>query len=244
MPNRIKLAMSFYGNVEGEWVIKWLEFQAQISQFNAKHKNHYKGMVSMLGSCYVHMNCIQLVAKALEEPDWDYLLHLQQDMILPEGLMERVGTYTDPVVGVMYFGRVMHHQQAVPGRMGPKGFERLTDEEVEGMLDEPGLYPIGAVGMGCTAIRRDVFEKWDPKLWPWFQVPNEGQLGWGEDVWFCHQAAAQGFGVFVDTTLVAGHLGTWRSSDDTFRARLAHDRRLRALQADPDEDSQEEEAVG
>lgn len=230
MPNRIKLAISFYGQVEGEWVIKWMEFQSQIAAYAKRVKGGYAGMTSMLGSCYVHMNSTLLAATALKDENWDYLLHLQQDMIMPEGLLDRVGEYTDPVVGIHYFGRVMQHQQAVAGTVTDDGFERLSDEEAERMLDHPGLYPVGAVGLGCTAIRRDVFEQWNPDLYPWFQVPNANNLGWGEDVWFCYKAREQGWPVLLDTTLVAGHLGTWRSNADTFRARLAHDRRLAALQ--------------
>lgn len=227
MSNRIKLALSMYGSIEADWLINWMEFQAQI----AAYKQNYRGMVLMKGSCYVHMNCNQLVAAALEDDSWDTLLMIQQDQVMPDGLLERVGGYTDPVVGLMTFGRVMEHQQAVPGRFDSDGnFARLADEDSEQLLDRPGLHPIGAVGLGCTAIRRDVFEDWDGEVSPWFQVPSWKTKSWGEDVWFCYQAARQGWEVKVDTTMVSPHIGTWKSNDQTFRARVQFDRRLRALQ--------------
>lgn len=227
MPNRIKLALAMYGNVDGDWVIEWMKFQAQLAAYG----NHFRGLVLMKGSCYVHMNCNQLASAALDDPSWDYVLYAQQDQVMPDGLLERIGTYREPVVGIMTFGRVMEHQQAVPGRFDANGnFSRLEDEDAEALLDRPGLHPIGAVGLGCTAIRRDVLEKWDVERGHWFQVPTWKEKSWGEDVWFCHQAQQQGWGVFVDTTLVSSHIGTWKSNDQTFRARVQFDRRLRALQ--------------
>lgn len=227
MPNRIKLALALYGTVEGVWVREWMKFQAQVAAYKG-----YAGMVLMDGSCYVHMNRTQLAAVALkDERPWDYLLMLDQDMVLPEGLLDRIGTYQDPIVGVHYFGRVMENQRSVAGRFLADGaFQRFEDEEIEAMLDAPGLHPCGAVGMGCTAIHRSVFEQWDPEIYPWFQCPNTPQMGWGEDVWFCRQAAQQGWTTMLDTAIVVEHLGSWRSGERTFRARLAYDRRLAALQ--------------
>lgn len=225
--NRIKLALSIYGDVSADWLIHWMTFQAQIAGYKG-----YKGMVLTRGSCYVHMNSNLLASAALNDTDWDYLLHIQQDQIMPEGLLERVGSYTDPIVGVMTFGRAMEQPQAVPGRFNGEGeFHRLTDEEAEQLMDEPGLHPISAVGLGCTAIRRDVFDEWNSAIGPWFQVPTTAGYSWGEDVWFCRMAAEQGWQTYVDTTLVSGHIGTWISREDTFRARLAHDRRQEWLEA-------------
>lgn len=219
MPNRVRLAISFYGVVEGEWVLKWLEFQSQVA-----HYKGYAGMTTMLGSCYAHMNVNELVAVALQDDrPWDYLLHLEQDMIMPPGLMERVGNYTDPIVGVMYFGRVMHNQQAIPGYFEDGLFRRMSDAEAGALLEAPGLHPCGAVGLGCTAIRRDVLEGWAEERWPWFQSPTTAATAWGHDVWFCKEAAAQGWPTVVDTTLAAEHLGTWRSSPRTFNARRVYD---------------------
>lgn len=220
MPNRIRIAFSVYGAVEGEWLLKWLEFQAQIANYKG-----YAGMTTMLGSCYVHMNNNQLVVSALEDDvPWDYLLIIEQDMIMPPGLMERVGSYTDPIVGCMFFGRVMDNQRAIPGYWTDDGFfRRMSDEEAGYLLDNPGLHSCGAVGMGCTAIRRDVLEQWSEDRWPWFQTPVTKELAWGHDVWFCKQALEQGWGTVVDTQFCAEHLGTWRSGPKTFRARRVYD---------------------
>lgn len=238
-PNRIKLGLSIYGSVSGDWLIAWMQFQAEIAAYGKS----YRGMTLMKGSCYVHMNSNQLVAAALEDDTWDYFLHLQDDQIPPEGVLERVGGYTDPVVGAMTFGRVMEHQQAVPGRFDGFNFARLSDEDAERLMDQPGLHPIGATSLGCTAIRRDVLETWNPDLGPWFQVPTWDGRSWGEDVWFCYQAAQQGWPVYVDTALVSPHVGAWKSDGRTFRARLVHDRRLRELQANEPAEPRESVAV-
>src|SRR5215471_2379984 len=143
----------------------------------------------------------------------------------------------------MTFGRVMEHQQAVPGRFDGFNFARLSDEDAERLMDQPGLHPIGATSLGCTAIRRDVLETWNPDLGPWFQVPTWDGRSWGEDVWFCYQAAQQGWPVYVDTALVSPHVGAWKSDGRTFRARLVHDRRLRELQANEPAEPRESVAV-
>lgn len=228
MANRIKLAMSLYGDVSGIWLMHFLNFMSQIEGYKARHgADRWAGMVLSLGTCYVHSNVNDVVAGALEDEDWDYLLIMQQDMVMPEGLMERIGSYTEPIVGVLYFGRTQENQTPIPGywNQDAPGFHRMTADELDAVLEEPGIHPCDVVGLGCTAIRRDVFENWDPERVPWFQIPSTPEIAWGEDVWFCKVAAELGYATFVDTAYVAGHIGTWISTQDTHMATRDHQRR-------------------
>ncbi len=65
----------------------------------------------------------------------------------------------------------------------------------------PGLYEVGAIGMGFTLIKTSVFK--DLKK-PYFYLNSKGI---GEDTTFCRNARKAGHRVFVDTTVQLGHLG-------------------------------------
>lgn len=59
------------------------------------------------------------------------------------------------------------------------------------------LYPVDFTGCHCLLVKREVMETMEP---PWFA----GRLGL-EDRHFCLSAAAHGFGVYVDLSVLAGH---------------------------------------
>ena len=86
------------------------------------------------------------------------------------------------------------------------------------MQANPGYHPVDVVGMGATAIRRDVLENWERPKMPWFQNRNApGTNGMvGQDVLFCMEAKRQGHPVHVDSALFAEHIGPWRSSIKNF----------------------------
>ena len=91
--------------------------------------------------------------------------------------------------------------------------------------ENQGLHEIDVVGTGCTFIHRDVLTKWNPehpafeherhtkfcnpRHFPWFQSPPGPDLFMlmSTDTYFCWHAREQGFKVYLDSRIVAGHMG-------------------------------------
>ncbi len=166
--------------------------------------------------------------------DFDYLVFTEHDNVLPDGWLDLVESYnpkTQPIVALPYFGKTADDQRPIPGYLRKHGkrhidgmFERLTEDELKEMgigrdadPRKKGVYSVDVVGMGATAIHRDVLLNWPRKRLPWFQTKHVAPSGFmGQDVLFCREAKKQGYDILLDTRLVAKHIGTWQSDEVTY----------------------------
>lgn len=179
-------------------------------------------MIRIAQGPYVAQNMRLLVRDYLKIPDWERLLVIETDMILPKDAIIRHALHTDPVVGSLYF------QHAPPfwanvmvGHPSKEGqWAHITAEGVVEMLETPGLWECDAVGLGATSIRRDVLENWPTDI-PYFRTEYvhsdyaEDDFSLGEishDVWFCQRVREQGYKIYVDTNIKCEHLTMGRTN--------------------------------
>ena len=89
---------------------------------------------------------------------------------------------------------------------GSTAIGRLQPFQMAPILENRGLYEVDVVPMGCTAIRRDVFENW-PKDLPFYSAPTSPKNGkvMSDDVFFCRHAQDQGYKIKVDSRIIAKH---------------------------------------
>jgi hypothetical protein len=175
---------------------------------------------------YIQISRNMAVRKALESPDWDYLLSLDTDMIFPDSLLDRVEQYTDPIVGGFYTRKQYPDYGPISGNMDQvevPQFTRLSESELVPMLDNPDLYPVDVLGTGCLAIRRDVLENWPDDMRPWFatMTTTDGCDIVTEDVYFCWRAKQQGIQPILDTQVRCGHVGPMVFGAKTYRQAVA-----------------------
>lgn len=224
MPNRIKVFLPLYGVVFAKFLIHWLEFQQQIARYQK-----YAGLhATELAPVDFAMN--EMLQQALKDPNWDYGFVMEQDMRMPPGVLERIGGLDSkevPIYSCLYFGRVKENQQPVPGFWINGQLRRLTYEQVCKMLPErggvAGLHKVDTVGMGATAIHRSVFEKWPwTPSHPWFRFDYDHMGPIGHDVWFCVEAGRQGYPIYVDSSMIAKHIGDWQSDQHSYLASTEH----------------------
>jgi hypothetical protein len=163
------------------------------------------------GGLHLGLSRTIIVNRALEEENWDYLLFLDTDMVLPGNLIERVGEYSDPVVGGMYWSRFPPFSP-VPGMMDgvQPTYTRLSPDQLVPMLDEPNLYPVDVLGTGCMAIHHDVLADWPSDRRPIFTTmqPVDREDIVSEDVYFCWRLKQQGIQPLLDTHLCCGHIAS------------------------------------
>lgn len=172
------------------------------TRFVALDKSMVIGTATVDG-VYVPVAMSLLVEKAMSLDGWTRLVILEHDMLPPEDALKRIDTqYPDEadIVGGLYF---THHQPHVPvAHVFQDGhYKPLGRETIKTMTDSPGLYKVDAIGFGVTSIHRRVLEKWDDSQ----MFLTEPTLG-SHDLHFCKEATRQGFGIYLDSGMVCGHL--------------------------------------
>lgn len=134
--------------------------------------------------------------------DCDYLLMLDDDMVIPADLFERLAAHDKDVVGALYYQRgggfhpVIMRQ--VNAKDGLKGIDFIHHFDL--ILRQPGLYPVDIIGGGCMLFRTEIFRK---LVQPYFWI--DGIVG--TDVYICNQLRDAGVSIYVDTSIELGHVG-------------------------------------
>jgi GT2 family glycosyltransferase len=130
-------------------------------------------------------------AKTFLEGDYDALLFVDSDMVVPVDLLTKLIEADKDIVSALAFKRVPGYEPCI--------FKECNEQDAKFYLDYPkGLVEIEGVGMACTLIKRKVFETVQE---PWF-FPHKIL---GEDLSFCVRARAAGFRIYADTELICGH---------------------------------------
>jgi len=166
-------------------------------------------------------------AIAVEAYEWgaDFLLWIDSDATATPGMAARLLSRDVPIVSALCFKRKYPVTPACGRKtddpnLGPMDFpppiaavsawvnahgEMQNADGAVLLPDEPQwALSVDVVGTHYTLIRRDVLETL-PR--PWYKrttPPDDGATG--SDWWFCKQAKAAGFPVYVDLTVVSGHL--------------------------------------
>jgi hypothetical protein len=144
----------------------------------------------------------------LLEVGWDYIMMLDDDMILPNDAILRLMAHRQPIVSGLYYRR---NQPICPVmlRNSPDGGSRqwITEFKV------PDLMEVDYVGSGCMLIHRSVLLT-VPQ--PWFEwkvdrmdLPEKERMS--EDFSFCQNARNKGIKVLVDTSVQCIHCGLSQS---------------------------------
>ena len=128
-----------------------------------------------------------------------HLLFVDSDMQFPPNTIPKLLAHKKEIVGVEYFKR------------------KLPLEPVFKVLEPPSktkIYKAGYVGTGLLLIDLSIFsenQKPLPLAKPYFNFGrnNKGEVVIGEDVWFCNTARDAGLEVWIDPTIVVGHIGDY-----------------------------------
>jgi GT2 family glycosyltransferase len=132
-------------------------------------------------------------AKTFLQGDYDALLFVDSDMVVPPDMLTRLIDADKDIVSALAFRRTPGYEPCI--------FKECNEQDAKFYLDYPkGLIEIEGVGMACTLIKRKVFET-VPE--PWY-FPHKIL---GEDLSFCVRSRAEGFKIYCDTTLICGHVG-------------------------------------
>jgi hypothetical protein len=144
-------------------------------------------------------------AKSLE---CTHLLSIDCDMIFPPDGLQRLLEADKDIVGALYRARGNHETQDTPYSVIKflKGKEADVYKSVPEEDVPKTLFQCGAVGLGLTLIKMEVFDKLP---FPYFRTTETPDQHSTEDIVFCQDAIKAGFEVWCDPTLSMGHLGQY-----------------------------------
>lgn len=169
-----------------------------------------------------HNRCVE---RARAHPRWrevDYVVFMEHDHVFPTNVLERVAHYRDPVVGAFYVQRYWPYwpvsivpkpeHWSDPAMWRGEGWQRdkqtfLWPTLMHEWLAAGELQQVLALGMGLTAIRRDVLEAFPAQP---FHHPSGDQAAQSMtyDVVFCRDVRRLGFDVYQDFGLNLPHITT------------------------------------
>lgn len=144
-----------------------------------------------------------MIANAVIEDNYDYLLSIDSDIILPSDTLVKLLSQNKDIISGMYRQR-KHHEHIV---------EIFMRNEYGGVMQVPyydmpdkDVFEIDACGMGVCLIKSEVFKKMSQ---PWFLYHSSLEEGGtlSEDVYFCMKAQEHGFKIWADKTIQVPHIG-------------------------------------
>jgi hypothetical protein len=136
----------------------------------------------------------------------DYLLFIDSDVVVHPLTLHRLLALDKDIVGGTYVQREEPHRllgNAIDGTL-------LGDWMQGRTVNSRDLTEVSALPAGCLLIKMSVFDKLAK---PYFQTPAQETDGvhWieGEDYFFCRNARAAGFQVWLDwgTSMAINHIG-------------------------------------
>ncbi len=140
-----------------------------------------------------------LLRKYAIENNYDYFLNLDQDIIPPKDIIERLLKHKEKIVTAIYFNPIRLpltgevKLRPVVGVMEGTKIRFLKPEEMN-----KGLREVDVCGSGCIIMHREVLEKVEFRY-------NKESDGF-DDVMFVYDAKQNGYKVYADTSLLVKHL--------------------------------------
>lgn len=189
-------------------------------KFDIPDNVEYQFSLSTIGNVFVAY-ARQQMAHQVVNNKFDYLWMVDDDMICPPDLFEKLVRHDVDIIAPLAFMRFFPHKPVIYNVA--EGFDTITGQPyyqnyVVDRYPKNQLVECDAVGFGSVLIKTHVFEKLAE---PWFMV----MTGAGEDIHFCHQAKNAGFKVFMDTSVKLAHLGKRKKiTEYTFERAINNDK--------------------
>jgi len=166
-----------------------------------KQTPRFEFLFKTCGRMHVHVARDEMAKTALVA-NCDFLFMIDDDMIAPTDLFEKLYASQKDIVAPLAFTRNFPHKPVMyscrSGWDPVAQCETFTNFAVM-KYPKDKLVECDAVGFGAVLINVDCFRKMPQ---PWFMNPNKT----GEDINFCYEAKKHGFRTWMDTRIKLGHV--------------------------------------
>lgn len=189
-------------------------------KFDIPDNVEYQFFLSTIGEVFVAYAREQMANTAVNE-GFDYLFMIDDDMLAPLDLFEKLIKHNVDIVAPLAFMRFFPHKPVIYNIA--EGYDHVTKQHyyqnyVVDRYPKGKLVECDAVGFGAVLIKTSILKEMSK---PWMMVMS----GAGEDVHFCHMAGKAGFKVYVDTSTQLAHLGTRKKiTEATFERAVNNDK--------------------
>jgi FkbM family methyltransferase len=129
---------------------------------------------------------------------YDYLFAVDHDVTFAPDTLKKMLSHDKHVVSGIYRQRL--EPQVI--EIYDKNFRNVPYES----LANGGLIEIGGCGFGCVLVKKEVLESVGYPQFVYHQTLDFANT-FSEDLDFCRKATAKGYGVWVDTSIICGHIG-------------------------------------
>ena len=141
-----------------------------------------------------------LIVEHALEIGYDYILWIDSDMIIPKNTLVQLLSHDKDIVSGVYAYKIIGGKNAVAKRFKKGAKDTYEDIPLAEIRESEQLMEIDGVGFGCVLTKVDIFRNIKK---PWFKYsPNMG-----EDIYFCRKAQKAGYKVYLDTSILCGHVG-------------------------------------
>ncbi len=195
------------------WLVDNSKTKDYFEQIKKEGLNVIKDEFSeMLKERIVHSRNI-LRQKVIEE-GYDYFLSLEQDVIPPVDIIERLLAHGKEIICGVYYGLYFDQENKpivrplvwAPVQEDNSKMRFMSSECKEWGAGKQKLYEIRACGLGCVLIHRSVLEKIKFRI-------REDRAAF-DDIVFCDDAASNGFKIYADLSLHCEHMIGDQVKDD------------------------------
>jgi len=190
---RIGIALPLYKNVEAHFFNNFIDVLKEVMP---------KSEVSVLthvGTTIDHSRN-ELVKKA-QLDKCDYVWFIDTDQLISKGTLDKLLALKVNIASALYFTRT---PPIIPV------MRKFENGCYEGIFDwkDGEVLEVDGIGLGCCLIKMNVF---DDIEFPYFKLTYENFKGYtlhvSEDLNFCRKVRKAGFKIYVDTGLIARHIG-------------------------------------
>jgi hypothetical protein len=188
---KILVNVPVYQSVEALPFIKFLVFSQDTGRAEAAGRYKIRWNVGGPG---VRLNLVRNIAAGLaRDNEADYLFMVDDDMLLPPGILDQLLVLDLPIVAPIFF------RSGVP--FDPLVYDidsetndpvPIQDYPVDQVFEAPG-----GVGGGCVLIKTEVFRALDEPYWYYPMNPKVGT-----DLEFCRRAREKGFPSYCDSRIL------------------------------------------
>lgn len=140
------------------------------------------------------------IRKYALQHNYDYLLHLEDDLIPPPDVIERLMIHNVPIVSAMYminFGRDSHLMSQKLESFGEIRETINLDNGSDLMFVDGSLKKTFHCGLGCVLLHKNVLTK--------FEFRHDASIGLFPDGFFAFDIDALGISKYMDTSVLCIH---------------------------------------